>query len=546
MSVRTADGLRGWQISCALALMSLLIVVERLHTLHEPLEADIVTYATIGHEMAIGKRLYSDIWDVKPPGLYVTYELGELVAGHGDRQVWLLGVAAALATLLGVYAAGAALGRRAGLVAALFWTALNGVLVIQANQPNSEVFINATFVAAFALLIRHRGQRKAWLRALAVGTLLAVGSTYKPVVVFLALLLAIAHVAAPPRGLSRADALAEVAVMGIGASLVWGLIFGYAAGSGQMGIYWATNVTMNRRRGVGILFNLYRYLREGKIIPLKLIFLVPSIALVAVGAFVGLRRGPRREWVAFLALQAGVHLMIFSQGGAFHPHSYQMWLPTLAIGVGWALATLGDQASPEQGGFLSRYGAPTAAALSLMVILVHEVPNYFQPASEWARRKYGDGVAEDPAFARAVAKLLRPSETLFEYGDGAVFYYYGDLHPTTLTLWSSHLMALTPLGNSLSEVTLASLRQRPPDLFVVDVDAVSQKPVDVPHRGLAARLLAGGTKTDENIEWTQHPIYKWAMANYRPWQQDGRLAVTSRHHDLFVRRGSDLDRRLMD
>ncbi|HVU50685.1 MAG TPA: hypothetical protein VHL80_08350, partial [Polyangia bacterium] len=352
----------------ALAAMACLIVVARLRTLHEPLEPDLVTYATIGHEMANGKRLYSDIWDVKPPGLYVTYMLGELVAGHGDRQVWVLGVFAALATLAGVYAAGAALGRGAGLLAAAFWTALQGVLVIQANQPNAEVFIDAAWVAAFAALVRHPGGRPAWLRALAVGALLGVGSTYKPIVVLLALVLALAHCVAPPPGLSRRDALLEVAVMTVGAAAVWGLVFGYAAATGQVDIYWATNVSENRHRSAGLLFNLYRYVRELRVAPRALLFLGPALLLVAAGMVVGLRRGPRREWILFLALQAGVHLMILSQGRAFHVHSYQMWLPALAIGAAWAAATLRADPELRAGGAARRHAGAAAAALALAVV----------------------------------------------------------------------------------------------------------------------------------------------------------------------------------
>jgi hypothetical protein len=527
--------------------MAVLIVVGRVHTLHEPLEPDVVTYATIGHEMASGKRLYSDVWDVKPPGLYATYMIAELLAGPGDRQVWFLGTLSALATLLGVYAAGAALGRRAGLLAAAFWTALSGVLVIQANQPNSEVFIDAAWVAAFALLVRQPRGRPAWLRALVVGVLLGLGSTYKPIVVFLAFFLALAHVAAPPAGRSARDALLEVALMGVGAALIWVPIFAYAAASGQSDIYWATNVTLNRQRGGNLLLNLFRYLREGKILPPSLLFLLPGLLLVAAGVVVGLRRGPRREWILFGAAQAGVHLMIFSQGRAFHPHSYQMWLPTLSIGAGWAAATLARDAQRpglDPGEAWRRHAGWAAAALALVVVLAHEVPNYFQPPEEWARRKYGERVVEDPPFARAVASLMRPNETLFEYGDGAAFYYYGGLRPTTPTLWASHLLARTPLAARLSDVTMARLQAQPPDLFVVDARVLAHPAQPIPEGGLAWHLLSRAADGQRDIDWDKHAIYRWAMANYRPCPQDAHFAAKSTSYALFVRRGSDLDRRL--
>ena len=541
---RNRGGVRNWQVACALGVMGLMLVLARAHNLHEPLEADIVTYAAIGHEMASGKRLYTDVWDVKPPGLYVTYELGELVAGYGDNEVYFLGLGCALCTLLAVYAAGAALGRPAGLVAAAFWTALSGMLVIQANQPNSEVFINATYVAAFALLVRHPPAKMGWARSLLIGVLFALGSTYKPVVAFLAVMVAAAHIWEPPPGLSRATALAEVALMGVGGGVVWGLIFGYAAMTGQMAIYWTTNVVANRHRSAGILFNLYRYLREGKIFPHSLWFLLPLVLLLIFAAVRGLRQGARREWLLFVALTLGVHLMIFSQGGAFHPHSYQMWLPTLAIGAGWAITAFADDPRLAGGGFLKRHLGEVAAAVAFAVVLVHEVPNYFQPAAEWARRKYNETVVQDPPFARAVAALLQPSETLFEYGDGAIFYYYGRLRPITPTLWSVHLLSLTPLGRQLTETTLSRLQDQPPDLFVVDRAFMSPPPRPTTNRGLALRLLASGADVDHQVAWNENAVYTWALANYRPWTPDQRLAVRSSHYDLLVRRGSALERRL--
>jgi len=510
--------------------------------MHEPLEADIVTYAAMGHEMAEGKHLYTDVWDVKPPGLYATYEVGELLAGYGEREVFVLGLATALLTLLAVYAAGAALGRGAGLLAALCWTVVCGTLVVQANQPNSEVFINAACAWAFALMARHPADRPGWARAAAVGLALGVGSTYKPVVVFVAFFLAAGHVWIPPRGLTRRQAFAEVAVIGASAAAVWAAVFAYAAASGQMAIYWTTNVMANRHRGGGLLFNLYRYIREGKILPRALFFVVPMLLFIGFAAVRRLRQGQSREWLLFCALAAGVHLMIFSQGGAFHPHSYQMWLPALAIGFGWATATLSGDAALATAGPQWRRLGPALAVASMAVVLFHEVPNYFRPATEWARLKYGDDTVGAPPFARAVAGLLRPSETLFEYGNGASFYFYGKLRPTTPTLWSSHLLPETPLGRELTEVTLSRLKQRPPDLFVVD-RSWTERPQPPPAKpGLAVRLLA--PPTEPELAWTQSPVYLWALENYRPWTPDGHLAVQSPHYQLLVRRGSDLERRL--
>jgi len=101
----------------------------RLHTYEEPVERDIGNHAVIGHEILHGRKLYSDLWDSKPPAIFVTYAVADVLVGYGPGSVYLIGVVAAIITLLGVYWAGSAVGRPVeayggvpgGLWAAAFW-----------------------------------------------------------------------------------------------------------------------------------------------------------------------------------------------------------------------------------------------------------------------------------------------------------------------------------------------------------------------------------------------------------------------------------------
>src|SRR5262249_53966928 len=142
-----------------LALLGVLVALARLHTYDEPLERDLTTYAVIGDELLHGKALYSELWDHKPPAVHATYAVAEFLAGRGPAAVYWLGVAAAVLTLIGVYRAGRLLpqehgfrGVSAGLWAAAFWASICSDLRLEANQPNTEVFINAAAVWSFVLL----------------------------------------------------------------------------------------------------------------------------------------------------------------------------------------------------------------------------------------------------------------------------------------------------------------------------------------------------------------------------------------------------------
>src|SRR2546421_10024444 len=143
VSVRAMGKLKNWSVVVLLALCAL-IFCSRLPTYHEPLQRDLTTYAVIAHEMLAGKSLYQHLWDHKPPAIHVTYAAAEMIAGYGRDSIFLMNVAAAIATLFACYFAGSAAGggRVGGFVAAGLWALASGGLGIQGNQPNTEGFIH--------------------------------------------------------------------------------------------------------------------------------------------------------------------------------------------------------------------------------------------------------------------------------------------------------------------------------------------------------------------------------------------------------------------
>ena len=521
-------------ITMALVLLvaSAYITTARVRGMDEPLEPDIVTYATIGHELVEGRRLYTDVWDVKPPGLYETYALGERIAGRGPAGVFFVGWIAAMVTLAAVCLAGWAQGPSAGLVAAALWAVLGQTIALQANQPNSEVFINALATLGFAAWATAPPSRPAWTRALLCGASFALASTYKPVAVFPAAFLAVAHWRFPPTGVSRRTALAQAGVVSACFAAVWGAIFAFAAATGQLAIYWHTNVTANGARTAGVLFNLYRYLREWRFFPSPMLFLLLLIIVIVGAAVAAWRAGVRRPWALLGAWALGAHFMIFTQGGAFHLHSYQFWLPLLAVGGGWACTdTFRERTSARR----------TFVACALAAILVHDLPVQLRSPVEWARAKHGDSVVEDRAFARAIGATLGPDETAFQLGDGAAIYFYGSLRPPTPTLWASYLLWDTPLAAELGARTLQALEARPPELVILQApeEWVPHDLVDGSPR-LAFHLLRW-IRPERAIPLERSPVYAWTMARYAlvpaetPFRSS-HLAVYARRDGAFIRR----------
>lgn len=492
----------------ALVALAALIVVARLHTYHEPLDVDISVYAVVAHELHAGRALYSDVWDHKPPAVYATYWLAEALLGYGPHAVFALALAAALATLGGLYRAGAAFGGPgAGLWAAAFWTIVSGDVWLQANQPNTEVFLNACLAWAFALLVGARADAGAG-RFLAVGALIAGGSLYKQVIVAPALLLALAHVAVPPEGRSRARAAADVALIAAPGAVAWVAVSGYFMAVGHFAEFYEAVFTYNRfyvrqmPTFVARAFNLPRLVTDP-----YLQALVPLAALSLVGALAGWPWRPRRPWALLAALVLATPVAV-GLHGQFLPHYFQLWLPPLTIGAGWAVAALGAPLAARLP------WAPVVAGLATVVVLLaHTLPSYALSADTWSVIKHGPIFVDERSVARRINTLLLPSETFYEWGsEVGLFFASRRRPPTVFSVWP---VVDGPAARRLGARVRADLERQPPELFIV-------------------------------AKWTQinirghHPILDFLAAHYRPLADQDPQGLFM----LFVRRGGALERRL--
>jgi len=487
-----------------LAVLAALIVVARLHTYHEPLERDITGAAVIGHEILAGRALYTDIWDHKPPALHVTHALAIAVAGYGPGAIYLLNVVAALTTLLGVYAAASAIGGvGAGLWGAAFWTFVCGDLWLQANQPNTEAFINACLVWAFALLVR-AGVRPPLPRLLMVGALLALGSLYKPVVVAPAGMLALAHLAAAPAGESRRRALIDVAVLGSVGAVAWLGTFAYFAAVGRFGDFYQAVFVYNRFYSGSVPRNLVAALAPETLVPGILLIAAPVAVLTLAGGVRAAIAGPGRPWVYLAALLVGTELAI-ALPGQFYPHYYQLWLPSLSVGAGCALAAFVGVAR------IPRWAPHAVGAAALLLLVSQQLPLYQVPAETWARLKYGELFVSEDHLGRELGALLAPGETFYEWGAETGLYFRSHRSPPSGAFYVFPLLA-GPAAAPLAARAVADLERRPPTMFVVN-------------KG----VMFGGR--------IRHPVLNWAEPRYVAMAGSGNRGMFT----LFVRRGSRLD-----
>jgi len=443
-----------------LLFLSLIIAAARLHTYNEPRSHDITYFAVVGHGLLHGQHLYSELWDNKPPAPYLTYAATELVAGYGPLQVYLLGLAAAVLALIGVYAAVFAItsNRSAALWGSAFWAVISTSLQFDANEPNCEVFTNVCLIWAIALIAKACGREMSTARALGIGAVLALATLYKPFFIIHAALFATVHVICSEPGKYRRALLDVVKIASAGAA-AWVLTIGYFAATQRWQIFYDSNVTYNHfysPRPWLAMANATPYL----IPPVSEQFLnySPLLVLIALGVLVKSQSDRYVKWL-LISFAAATYLAVATPA-KFFGHYFQLWLPVLAITSGWALERI--RLSP-----ISRWCRPQVLAFTVSLLLVAcEFPNYMMDPYESSQKYNGNSIVDMYKTSSFVESLLKPGEQLVQFGICPEFYFIGHRLSPTGVLFASHLDG--PLGRMLSERLFEDLKRSRPEVIVME------------------------------------------------------------------------------
>ena len=420
-----------------LAGLSLLIAATRLRTYSAPVDWDVGTYAVIAHELNHGKRLYADVWDMKPPAIFATYQVAEWLAGYGFGQIYLLGALCAILTMLGVYAAGSAFGPGAGLCAAACFAVVQSDLGLEANRPNTEAFINACTAWSFALLLR---SPTAGTHVL-IGVLVGLGSLYKQVAVAVMAPAIIAHAIMNRRRRGGTVAL----TIALSFAMTWLAVWGYFAATGRAEIFWKTIVEYPR------FYASTGGERGWILLPGILVAILPAAFMLVVGLLLGWKdRDGRRRWILLLALVVGTQAAI-ALPRQYFAHYFQLWLVPASIGAGWGLSVL--QAPPR------RWIAVACGVVVLGGLVFLQIPTYRLSAREWTIRQHGDVLGKWLLpVAEELDSSLHPDEAFYQWANEPWLYFATRRRPPGAALWRSHTIE-GPVAEWLTHRTLADLQR---------------------------------------------------------------------------------------
>lgn len=168
----------GWPV-CAAAAAVAAIFLLRLAGLAQPLGPDQGVYATIGWALPLGLDLYRDLFEQKPPGIYLAYVGGFQLFGHGRAAIFWIDWLAGLVTVAAVFGIGSRLaharfGALAAAIAALatFPAARHAYWGFLERGVTEAFIIPLAAVAAWcaATLWARDGARWAIIAGLLIGT----------------------------------------------------------------------------------------------------------------------------------------------------------------------------------------------------------------------------------------------------------------------------------------------------------------------------------------------------------------------------------------
>jgi 4-amino-4-deoxy-L-arabinose transferase-like glycosyltransferase len=503
-----------------LLFLSLLICAERYHTRNEPVEGDLASYAVVAHEMLAGRALYSDIFDQKPPAIYLSYAAAELVGGYSPQSIALLGLIVTLITLPGVFLAGSATrgGATSGLLAAALWAIMCSHMTLQSSETNTEIFMNAALIWAFALLVRAQDRLLTWPETIAVGLLAALATLYKPVVVAIPGALLVAYAAFPPGGVEQRRGTLARALMVAGIiATVWLLIAAYFAAQGRFAAFYYAMVTYNRSYAGSPLHNVILGLVPGKLFVRQAWLLLPVLGSAVVLGFTRIRQQGDRRWILFMAYCLGTVIAV-ALPGRYYPHYYQLWLPVFVCGFGWMIDAIRQLRPPQT----ARYAA-VAAWLVLLFYSGIEAYYFRLTPEEWSSRKYKGWYVEAEHLAHTLNQVLLPNETIYDAGVDPELYLLTRRRPISGIFYSEPMWD-RPLADASMRRVLDDLNHRPPDLVVMrrDADLHGQ----LPH-----------WPYDDKV---RPAIMQWINQHDTPSPQ----LTTSSYFIVFARRASPLEVRL--
>lgn len=422
-----------WAFGLAVAACAVVLVLMRSHGFDLPLEADEGNYAYIGGRLLEGDRLYVDVWDHQPPGVFVLF--ASVIAVFGDEPIvfrWLA-CAFSLATLgfiVGILRR--CRGRSAAVCGAVLFALASSDPATAGEGCNREIYMVTLIMAAWWCVLG-RSSQSTWSVLLA-GLLLGLASLLKTVVAMHWLMLA-GWLALRCWSASGVQGFVPrfvrtMLAFGAGPALGWLATGSYFAITDRyaelIDAVFAVNLSYSGS-DQGVLDRFAGFLALGAqhnpFTSAPTLWWAGAVA-AAVLAVMAVRQRVGAA-LAMLALLVSGYLAICLPA-QFWPHYYYLLVPALVVAIAmatWHLVDwLGAACGPGSVWPRMLVGLYAVAPLGL---LVNEINHYLlETPFGITVGKYNSRDFWARAIGRKVAELTDPDDEVFVLSNDASIYYY--------------------------------------------------------------------------------------------------------------------------
>jgi hypothetical protein len=474
-----------WPSLVWLLFTALILVLMRLHAFDLPLETDECNYAYIGARLLAGDRLYVDVWDHQPFGVFLLFATVIGLFGDAPEAFRWMATGFSLVSLILVYAiARQCGGRAAGWIAAVLFALASSDPGTGGEGCNREIYMNTLILAAWYLAIG-RENRGAW-SLLSAGAALGLASTLKTVVAVHWLLLA-AWLAVD--AWRRADgetrgraALAAVAWFAVAPAATWLGAFGYLALTDRFDAFVDAVFLFNLSYAGGSGGFVDRFVtffsppRHPFIFDSAMPLWIGGAVATAWLAYCAVFRRSRQSMALLLLLAAGFIAVCLP--AQFWPHYYYLLIPALVIAVSVMVGRLCAwmRRRPRLHPIATTLGNLALFLLFPLLLFMAQYDAYLaQPLFGITVNRYNSRDFWGRAQGLNIRRVTKPGDEVFVYGNEAEFYYY------SMRRCASRFTMLTGLGAAYSghekrrAILMDELEQRKPRLIVVLFD---ERPFD--------------------------------------------------------------------
>ena len=454
------------------------VLVLGLPTVIVPLGTDQVLYSLGARTILDGGQLYRDLWEIKPPLIFLIYTVPFAIVGEHMEAVRVLDLLNTTVAMAAVYLLGRRLfGERAGVLGAAFY----GFTYLTWNTPSlveAESFMAAPLALAFFLYRPEDGRRDASWRAGAAGLLLGIAFGLKATALLFLIGLPAAELLLRDRSRwTRQGALLRLALAAGGFMIVQVAVVLYLAAAGVLDDFidiqrHYTQPYNDYRFGPGESHARFVLRTTWDWITFKSFLVVPA----AVAVFFALFRPRHAPGVTLIALLLLLGVVgIWWQGKMFEYH-WLMVVPLLGLLAGYAAGQL-----LELFATLERPRAQLGTALLAGGLLVLA----FQPLSDTydgyrVLLHYADGSMSRREVEEHYLPLLSvnhelvdyvkangsPDDRLFVWGLWPQAYFWLD-RPLVDRFVANHGLRATWAPHSWREELVEDLEADPPRFFAV-------------------------------------------------------------------------------